>query len=51
MEPFCNIVKWASMQWTLGHGPKVLEVLWSKSPSSGHIHAAARRATETLLLV
>ena len=46
-KPFCNIIKWAIIQKTFGHGPKVLYVKWSKGPSSGHFYAVA---TETLLL-
>jgi len=47
MEFFCNIIKWAIIQRTFGHGPMVLYVKWSKGPSSGHFYPAA---TETLLL-
>jgi len=46
-KSFCNIIKWAIIQRTFGHGPKVLYVKWSNGPSSGHFYADA---TETSLL-
>jgi len=46
-EHFRSIIKCAVIKMTVGRGPKVLYIKWSKGPPSGQFYAAA---TETLLL-